>query len=329
MITSVDCITLAYNVYDPTGQPEARAAGWRVAATSSQTNGFFAAAYEKEGQWVVAYRGTDDTADVSADLSMIPLLSDAELRAILPKLTRAYGLAGRADIAVVNFVLTRILSSRPINGLVGGAANQMPAGQTGAALDFFRQFTNPKPILATGHSLGGALAKAVAATYQIKGVAFNSPYLGGTSGISAVQGQNLININAYGDPLSTATEGSGNRSLAQHNRQVQLPQVNLAQPALAQREINTVVRAATNGARALTGNADSSDFYNLLTDVSSIASRAIASAQNPAGLSAQVTANYIGAMGAYLGAMAGYHHSSNSLLTAMSAIGGIHNANLV
>ena len=103
----------------------------------------------------------------------------------------------------------------------------MPAAQTVQAFAYFDQ-VSPTPQYVVGHSLGGALAKAVGDHRAIPAIGYNSPFMGMMGGTIHQTSLLITNVNADGDPLSFMTRAIGNLS---HGYDITVKIPELAPPA--------------------------------------------------------------------------------------------------
>lgn len=206
MVTIKDCAVMAESVY---GFNLCNEVGWTEAHSHHGTHGFAAATYEKNGHFVVAFRGTDEDIDWVENVRMVPVASEENVRRVIPGLLEAYGLGDREELTVMNSIVSQLVSYARAQALIGDEANQVPPHQTPQAEAYLARLGST-PVVVTGHSLGGALAKVVALRHALIGVAFNSPFMGNLEGVPPVSSPQIFNINAVGDPLSSATRSVGN-----------------------------------------------------------------------------------------------------------------------
>lgn len=138
-------------------------------------SGFFGAIYKHSSDhFVVAFRGTElaDPGDIFADLSI-----------------------GRATLTAVRSIL----------GSAGFQHEQVKDAKKLVSLATSKYSISPNNCLVTGHSLGGALAKVVAAPLGYKVVAFNSPGMRSVL-IDSVSRSKIVNVQTTGDIVSTVGE---------------------------------------------------------------------------------------------------------------------------
>ena len=211
MVTALDCAYLAEDVYSREDNRLAQSEGWRRLDAQNWSNGFAAGLYEKNGERVIAFRGTetDDVEDLIADAHMVPAASPRQIQRVVPTLLNEYGVGDRTEMQVGGAMLGGILSSLEARAATAVLANQVPPEQTQQAESYLRRQSTP-PTYLTGHSLGGALAKVIALRSGIACVAFNSPFMGHLRGVVPMSSEQIISINARLDPLSLATRTVGN-----------------------------------------------------------------------------------------------------------------------
>lgn len=216
MISALDCAVLSEDVYNRTNNDLARAHGWERLDGQNWSDGFAAGLYEKNNQRIVAFRGTDDAADVISDARMVPNASARQITSVTPTVLNEYGLNDRTELVVGAKLLSQILTNQNTRTAINLFANQTPPEQTRLAAEYLRNL-NPRPFYITGHSLGGALAKTLSLRDDINCVAFNSPFMGDLQGVTPISSNLLTSINAKSDPLSLATRQVGNLS---HGRDI-------------------------------------------------------------------------------------------------------------
>ena len=208
MVTAIDCAFLSDDVYNSHGNL-ALQKGWRRLDNQRWGDGFAAGVYEKEEQRVIAFRGTDDSSDVVADVRMMPDASARDIESVTPALLHQYGLNDRVELMVGSVLLSYLLTSPSISEAASIYANQAPPVQTRQAEAYMREHGEGVSYV-TGHSLGGALAKIISLRKNLDCVAFNSPYMGNLRGVAPVSSSSIRSINAKSDPLSFSTRQVGN-----------------------------------------------------------------------------------------------------------------------
>ena len=212
MPTLQDCATLAFDVYDRTGNQTAQTAGWTRVDGQNWGPGFAAGHYRKQSDVVVAFRGTDtdDSRDILSDAAMVPLLRRGAAQDALQALARQYNLEDQTTIArVAGRIIDVIAQTEPVSDAIERYANQVPTDQFRQALAYFDGI-RPRPQFVTGHSLGGALAQLVSQQRSVTALAFNSPSMGTIQGAVPATSMLIAQVNARGDPLSLATQSVGN-----------------------------------------------------------------------------------------------------------------------
>ncbi|MGH7470716.1 MAG: hypothetical protein ACRENP_22435 [Longimicrobiales bacterium] len=212
MPTVQDCATLAFDVYDRTGNETAQRAGWTRVDGQNWAPGFAAGHYRKNAEMVVAFRGTDtdDSRDILSDAAMVPLLRRGAAQDALLALARQYNLEQHAvTAAVAGRIIDVIAQTGPVSVAIESFANQVPIEQLRHGLAYFDR-VQPRPQFVTGHSLGGALAQLVSQQRSVPALAFNSPSMGTIRGAVPVTSMLIAQINARGDPLILATQSVGN-----------------------------------------------------------------------------------------------------------------------
>lgn len=214
MATVRTCAALALDVYDRESNKVAARAGWNRVDGQNWAPGFAAGQYRKlvPAEIVVAYRGTDtdDSRDFLSDAAMVPLLRSGAAQQMLQSLARHYRLDEYAGVAGnAGQVIDALAQTQPVRDAIQEYANRVPTEQLRQALSYFDGI-RPRPTFVTGHSLGGALAQLVSQQRSVPALAFNSPSMGMIRGAVPATSPLIAQINARGDPLSTATEGVGN-----------------------------------------------------------------------------------------------------------------------
>lgn len=141
-------------------------------------SGFFGAIYKnRAGQFIVAYRGTEitDPGDISADVAI-----------------------GRSAIGLIERLIgTADFKHRQIEDaarLLSHAAKELSVSD--------------RNCVVTGHSLGGALAKVVAANQGYRVVAFNAPGVKQDIGNRKFLGR-ITNVRTRGDVVSRVGDQEG------------------------------------------------------------------------------------------------------------------------
>jgi hypothetical protein len=205
-----DLAVLAVDVYSSAGGPSSSSNGWTRLDNVLWGDGFAAGRYRRGDDVIVAYRGTDDSNDAVSDARMVPLLKHGAANKTLETLLAHYGVGtSRTSIRAIKLLLVEFLESKRVQKVTTRLGNQVPPVQTKKALEFF-DATSPCPEYVCGHSLGGALAKAVSDARTVAGVGFNSPYMGNMRGTIPMSSMNILSVNTVGDPLSLATQAAGN-----------------------------------------------------------------------------------------------------------------------
>lgn len=209
MISAVDCAVLSEDVYNRENNQLANSHDWQRLDAQNWQGGFAAGTYERRGQRVIAFRGTDDVDDALSDARMIPNASPERVASVTPMVLSEYGLSDRTELQVGAVLLSHLLTRPSMRSVIALFANQTPPEQTRQALDYVRRQTS-SPVFFTGHSLGGALAKVLSLRLGINCVAFNSPFMGDLRGVAPMSSELITSINARSDPLSLATRQVGN-----------------------------------------------------------------------------------------------------------------------
>jgi hypothetical protein len=207
-----DCAELSQDVYDRTGNTQASAVGWSRRDPINWGQGFAAGTYDKRGETVIAFRGTetDDGDDLISDAMMVPLTHPGDAMVTLQTLLRHYNVSNTGVIANIAPQLLENLFQSPAAKIgVYALANTAPREQLQKALAYFDR-AKPRPAFVTGHSLGGALAQLVSQQRDVPCVAFNSPHMGDLQGVVPMTSMLIVQVNANGDPLSLATRAAGN-----------------------------------------------------------------------------------------------------------------------
>lgn len=324
MATYFDCAILSEDVYNRQSNEVANSFLWERIDSQNWGGGFAAGLYVKGNATVVAFRGTDsdDLNDWWADAQMLPLSDTSRTMQIPHSLLQEY----RVDDAVLDvggLVLGRFLASDWSRNVINNYCNRIPARQSRQAVEYFRS-ASPKPELVVGHSLGGALAKIVSYQMNVKAVAFNSPFMGALEGIEQSSTPDITNINAMGDPLSTATAAAGNNSHGAIIR-VRTPRFPGSVPEAPQIDrYQRPIRCPRGGygytpealARSLAGAICENVMDSLVDPVA----RRISAPVRGLELLRRYPAYYSSLM-SYLGRAAGYYHNMSNLLNAMEGRG--------
>ncbi len=209
MATLKELGALSEDVYNRSDNKLSRRVGYTRSDPQNWTAGFAGGAYRKQGETVVAFRGTDDGQDMVSNAMMVPLLEPGAAR---------NGLRAMAEELEVDddLVMSRVLPSmaedimsrRSVRNRIARSANRVPEQLDEALAYLDRQ--SPTPSWVTGHSLGGALAQLVGEARGVPAVAFNSPNLGFIGGATPVTSTGILLFNARLDPLSLVTREVGN-----------------------------------------------------------------------------------------------------------------------
>lgn len=242
-VTIQDCANLALASYTDFSNPN----GWTQISHQGfgdDAEGFFGAAYRRNKDIIVAFRGTSDLQDIIDDAGMAPFKTPAEARTFgvefMRKYTTTNELATQNIAKAVELAWKAKILERGKWLLFGERLNTLPSSQM-TELDKFL-FRLGDEVLGygfrirafVGHSLGGALAQAASENYSqgpfrikditgerhvfkrisIPAVGFNSPYMGTISGMQKGHGPGILCVNTKHDPLSIATQLAGNASHA-------------------------------------------------------------------------------------------------------------------
>lgn len=204
--------------------------------------------------------------------------------------------------------------------MISTLANQAPPRQSSQALAYVASLGR-NPVVVTGHSLGGALAKVVVALRRgLLCVAFNSPFMGNLRGVAPLSFTLIRSINAVGDPLSLATKNVGNLP---HGEEIQVRVPGLRETPPRRPDVETY-RRPTVCPRA-TGSWYSEEA--ILTNMASTVCEAALDAWEPVGriVSAPERSRsffyypeYVASLVVYLGRVAGHYHSMANLKAAMA-----------
>lgn len=316
MVTAQDCAALAEAVYH---FDHDTLVGWAGSRGQNGTHGFAAATYEKDGHLVVAFRGTEthNLDDIFADARMVPNASVEHVLRVVPSILHEYGLSDSPELNLMGSLLTQVLTHFRTRLLISSLANQAPPQQSSQALAYVASLGR-NPVVVTGHSLGGALAKVVALRRGLLCVAFNSPFMGDLRGVPPLS-STLRSINAVGDPLSLATKSVGNLP---HGQEIQVRVPGLPDAPPSRPEVETY-RRPTVCPRA-TGSWYSEEA--ILTNMAATVCEAALDVWEPVGRVVSVRERsrsffyypeYVASLVVYLGRVAGHYHSMANLRAAM------------
>ena len=86
MATILDCVLLSEDVYEDSLASRVAGRGWTRIHTY-MCGGFYACHYSKNGESIIAYRGTNDLADIVADANQMVVLNAAPVGHV-----QAYGI---------------------------------------------------------------------------------------------------------------------------------------------------------------------------------------------------------------------------------------------
>ncbi|HSH09954.1 MAG TPA: hypothetical protein VK995_06170 [Oceanipulchritudo sp.] len=327
MVTALDCAILSEDVYNRENNQLAASAGWLRVDAQNWGEGFAGGTYVKGNSVVVAFRGTetDDMQDIIADAHMVPSAPPDRILQVIPSLLREYDLSDSVELQLGGILLGGILVDWRSRALVGTYANQVPPEQTSLATTYV-QSRFPRPQYVTGHSLGGALAKAISLQMNIPGVAFNSPFMGDLRGIPPISSSILKSINTRGDPLSLATEAAGNLS---HGETILVDIPRFREPAPARPQIESYRRPSVCP-RASAGNDMVENLFieyiaepacESALDMWEPVGRAASAPRRAARFYFNTYPEYVGSLLGYLGRAALYYHSMQNLRVKMQTLG--------
>jgi hypothetical protein len=325
MVTAFDCAVLSEDVYNQEDNSLAEGHGWARLDGQGWGSGFAAGTYLKGRDRVVAFRGTDDFADVLSDARMVPDASVDRIEAVTPALLDQYGLSDREELVIGGSLLTQLLTTGDARRVIRTYANQVPPEQTRQAEAYLDNLAQP-PTYFTGHSLGGALAKIMTVRRGIPCVALNSPYMGDLRGMTPVSSAGILSIRARSDPLSVATENAGNLP---HGRVIIVDTPDYANPPPRRPEVQSYTRPT--GCPRASGNWWTSE-EGIYAAVAGPVCEAALDAWEPVGraLSAprrhlrywyRQYPNYIVELLSHVGAVALHFHSITPLRETMSGMG--------
>lgn len=188
--------------------------GWKRIHGHDTGGGFAAARFRKGDLYAVAFRGTDDFHDwLFANLFMAPQLDSRRVERVLKILLSLYGIRDRNLDLIVRVIILAMNHPNAVFGsrVVGLFTNRVPPWQTDQAIQYFD--ATPGPVVGvTGHSLGGALAKAISSQRSVPSVAFNSPFMGTMKGTGQKFSPLIRNVFTPLDPLTIITRELGNQS---------------------------------------------------------------------------------------------------------------------
>ena len=314
MASLLDCAILAEDVYDRSGNSLAESHGWTRLDGQNWADGFAAGGYRK----------ANEMADALADARMVPLTSEQHVRAVLPEVLRAYGLQDNAELGAGAYILGRLLASPRVTAVIEQAANRVPREQAGQAAEYLDRLDAP-PAFLVGHSLGGALAKALCQQRGIPAIGFNSPFMGDLQGTVPMSSMDLLSVNSIGDPLSLSTRTAGNQS---HGRELQVrihpfgrrppsrPQMpSYVRPVSCPRTPGSWYRRPDGILMEVAGDLceTAMEIWEPVGRTASAPSRALEMLRQYPG--------YYGALTSYLADMALYHHSITNLRKAITLNG--------
>jgi hypothetical protein len=232
-LTILDCASMAKYVYTSTGYAEF---GWREVTELSRGvrdpswkggQGFYGTAYIRDGNLVVAYRGTSDSQDVADDALMAPVRTPEQARVFGQQFMTRYLKRSGWTPEIVGKIFGLLYSRRGVNAALKAYANSIPEVQGAFAVAVathagtYARENGLRLRCVVGHSLGGALAQYVSEQTgrggkthldPLPGVSFNAPCMGSIKNMRPGAGGGLVVIHADFDPLSLSTGMAGNAS---------------------------------------------------------------------------------------------------------------------
>ena len=323
MISALDCAYLADDVYNRSNNNLAQERGWLRVDAQNWMHGFAAGIYERGGQRVVAFRGTDtdDANDILSDAQMVPVASVQQITRVVPTILQEYGVGDRAELVLAGTLLTEVLASFKARVAAAIWANQAPPVQTHQAQSYLRQ-TSPQPVYLTGHSLGGALAKVLSLNTGIPCVVFNSPFMGTLRGVVPMSSEAITSINARLDPLSLATRTVGNLP---HGRSIVVdtpafPRRPPVRPTVEQYDSGIQCATPTGAWWASQAGMNAylaASFCEMAREIAQPVGEVLSAPERYYRYITERRPDYAQALLGYLGEQAGYYHSMEHLREAM------------
>lgn len=323
MISALDCAYLADDVYNRANNNLAQERGWLRVDAQNWLHGFAAGIYERGGERVVAFRGTDtdDADDILSDARMVPVATVQQITRVVPTILHEYGVGDRTELVIGGTLLSEVLASYRARMATAVLANQAPPIQTHQAQSYLRQ-VSPQPVYLTGHSLGGALAKVISLNTGIPCIAFNSPYMGTLRGVVPMSSEGITSINARLDPLSLSTRAVGNLP---HGRDIVVdtpacPRRPPMRPTVEQYDSGIQCAAPTGAwwtSQAGMNAYLSASFCELAREIAQPVGEVLSAPERYYRYITERRPDYVRELLAYLGEAAGYYHSMEALREAM------------